>query len=252
MPILATGFVALYQVTRLRLNGRFPSVNWCGRMSQPQLKTEPPQRSFATALWNVLAPAALLLVIAAATVGIAQVIVDNFATIKLWWFVLVALPVAWPLFVLRYHQRLIYGFIEIVIGSFTANQTYNAGALLGSTKLLTLAAAIYVIIRGLDNVDQGLKRFCQQFLVAEDAFILTYYWEVCAKGQFARRARRGIYRSMIRPIWRKNWEEFEQLTKWTNRTTWATPYWFARKNFMETFTNENIANISRIDKYTKR
>ena len=92
-------------------------------MEPSQSNNEPPPRSYGAALRDILVPVALLLLLAIATIGIARTIIENLPNIKLWWFLLVSLPAAWPLFALRYHQRFIYGFIEVVIGAYSPGST---------------------------------------------------------------------------------------------------------------------------------
>jgi hypothetical protein len=78
-------------------------------------------------------------------------------------FVAVVLIVAVGLFTLRYFQRRLYGSIEIIFGFFAAvyaaNELYVAATPYSQTKgAVASLAGIYIIIRGMDNWQQGARK----------------------------------------------------------------------------------------------
>lgn len=194
-------------------------------------------------LVDVLRPLLWLSVIALAVVLAGRLLINAYPAIEPWWFALVALPAAWALFVLRVLQRSIYGFVEVVIGIFTVKYTYGLGALSEARTLVPLAAAIYVIIRGLDNIDQGLKQYCATFLNPGDAFVLTFYWEVGVKGRFlSGKEQRSIYRKMVTPLIKELWIEFDQMGI---EPTAKTGYKWMRKHHALQFLNEGAIKLCR-------
>ena len=74
--------------------------------------------------------------------------------------VILLIPTIYVLFILRKKNINFYGRIEIAVGfatiiSIIYNPTENVAT--GVNDILKLLGGIYVIIRGLDNVEKGLK-----------------------------------------------------------------------------------------------
>jgi hypothetical protein len=74
------------------------------------------------------------------------------------------------LFWLRRRHRVIYGFGEVLAGIFTLSQSYHIGRgaftsafaeafqpFQWQVVFLTTVAAVYIIVRGFDNIEQGWK-----------------------------------------------------------------------------------------------
>ncbi|OAF07199.1 hypothetical protein AYJ54_17890 [Bradyrhizobium centrolobii] len=193
------------------------------------------------------------MIIATAVVWAGRLLINAYPVIGLGWFALIALPVAWAFFILRVFQRSIYGFVEVVIGVFTVTNTYNIGFMSDPKTLLTLAAGIYVVVRGLDNIDQGLNHYCATFLNRDDAFACTFYWEVGVKGRFlSGKLKRGVYLKMVRPLFKQLWAEFEQLNCGTDKDAWETPYWWARKHHVLALMNERAVRLCRSERHLSR
>ncbi|WP_157083364.1 hypothetical protein [Bradyrhizobium manausense] len=217
------------------------------------------ERTTCDKLLDILWPLLWLLIIAIVVVLTSRLLINAYPTTEPYWFALFALPAAWALFVLRVFQRSIYGFAEVVIGIYTVIETFraavtsNTGVMSDTKTLLALVAAIYVVIRGLDNIDQGLKQYCATFLNPDDAFAFTFYWEVSVKGRFLnRRLKRGIYLRMVRPLFKKLWIEFEQMNRGTDKDAWETPYWWARKHYVLALLSERAVNLCRPQKHLSR
>ena len=67
------------------------------------------------------------------------------------------------LYWLRGYKPFIYGTVEVVVGSVTmwaGFHTENAGLLL---RCLGLAGGIYIVVRGLDNMDKALPESWRAF-----------------------------------------------------------------------------------------
>ena len=67
-----------------------------------------------------------------------------------------ALAIGFGLWIFRKVQRASYGVAEILFGICAAAANAWAPGDSALANALTLAASIYVVVRGLDNVDQGL------------------------------------------------------------------------------------------------
>lgn len=157
----------------------------------------------------LLTTAGMMLALLAGVVGIAALV--QFAVLIYWsistfWFALVALPIAWGLFALRCSQRSFYGLVEVIVGIVTvlnafpgvkalweAVRSMGVGQATQSSPALAIVAAIYIIIRGLDNIDQGLPAFRTSSLNPFDHDLLEFYWEVGAKLRWRRKKRIKIY-----------------------------------------------------------
>ena len=79
------------------------------------------------------------------------------------WLVGVSIAVGYLLYVFRTKRRTAYGITEIVVGITTvwfsaldASQGPNIG------HLVATLGGIYIIVRGLDNVDNGMDDFCRR------------------------------------------------------------------------------------------
>ncbi len=215
------------------------------------------KRTLPEAILSILRPLIWLLAIGLTVVWVARLLTSAY---PLWWFALIALPAAWILFVLRVFQRAIYGFVEIVIGIITVMNTYteavttNVNVMADTKILLTLAAGIYIVIRGLDNIDQGFKQWCATFLHPDDIFSFTFYWEVGVKGRFlSKKLKRDIYRKMVRPLFKQQWIEYDQISRSTNKNEAKTAYWWQRKHYAINFMNERAVRLCRgADKFHSR
>lgn len=165
-------------------------------------------------IWRVF-----LIVLAFFYIGcvILAIIVLSFQAIKFLspiviriWLPIVALPTAWLLFILRGRHRFIYGFVEIIIGvvaiangfsgvhAFVSLVSTGDGGITSSqlTPTLAIVGAIYIVIRGLDNMDQGMKAFVTSIINPFDPYASEFYWEVIVKGKFARHKRSIVYRKL--------------------------------------------------------
>jgi len=84
----------------------------------------------------------------------------------------IALPLGYIFFKIREKKRILYGYLEIGFGVFSAVFTVgdkNPGTSLGNANLVTyvvLFTSIYIIVRGFDNLQQGRKqtRECNRLL----------------------------------------------------------------------------------------
>jgi len=212
------------------------------------------QRTLLEKILGIVRPLFWLLVIALAVIWATRLLTSAY---RLWWFALIALPAAWVLYVLRVFQRAIYGFVEVVIGIITVMNTYtlavttNVDVMSDTRTLMTLAAGIYIVIRGLDNIDQGLRQWCATFLHPDDALSAIYYWEVGVKGRFlSRKLKRGIYLKMARPLFKEKWIEFEELNRGVDKAKHhATGYWWSRKYYALHFMNERAVKLCRVDRH---
>ncbi|MGR9462706.1 hypothetical protein [Rhizobium leguminosarum] len=82
--------------------------------------------------------------------------------------VLVAMVAGFTLFVLRELERAVYGFIELVFGIAIICFTFFYQTRVATPTLTTqeflftisqLGGCLYLVVRGLDNLGQGLKRY---------------------------------------------------------------------------------------------
>jgi hypothetical protein len=76
---------------------------------------------------------------------------------------LVTFIVGITLFVLRLRWRCLYGISEALVGIVVASQRYYTDALLAATPtpsvaLAILTAGVYLVVRGADNIHQGLTK----------------------------------------------------------------------------------------------
>ena len=204
------------------------------------------KRTFANIFLSILIPISILLIVGVITVIVLSVFLHAYLNIKVWWFAFAAIPAAWAFFILRVMQRSIYGFIEVVIGIFTIAHIYNTEDMNSTKTALAIAAAIYVIIRGLDNIDQGIKSFCSSFISQDDRFRFLFYWETIGKGGFIhRKIKRAVYLRMTRPKFKYYWKEFERINVGTDKKSWATPYWFARKHYVLALLDKPVVRLCR-------
>lgn len=77
-------------------------------------------------------------------------------TFPLWGLVVGAAVVGVSLFWFRSRYRLSYGVVEALFGLFTAARLANPSTY-DSTFILQLAAGLYIIVRGLDNIEKGIE-----------------------------------------------------------------------------------------------
>jgi hypothetical protein len=67
-------------------------------------------------------------------------------------------PIAVVLYWFRVHHRLQYGLTEILFGCILAvTALVRAGPSFAFSTLLQLLAALYVVVRGLDNISYGVR-----------------------------------------------------------------------------------------------
>jgi hypothetical protein len=62
-------------------------------------------------------------------------------------------------YAVRRVHRIFYGSVEILAGIVLAFYAISPALNLGAREVVTLAAAFYVIVRGLDNIGEGLKTY---------------------------------------------------------------------------------------------
>jgi hypothetical protein len=106
----------------------------------------------------------------------------NFASKEQQNYILVAVSVAYWLFVLRNKQRAIYGFFEVAVG---VAAVWSSTLTISSPNLsnaIAVLGGVYIIIRGLDNIDQGLEAFCRK-IPRPLGQILWGYWFLFMKWQ---------------------------------------------------------------------
>lgn len=101
---------------------------------------------------------AIIMLIAFILLFMYPLIIDyNFIKILLW---ILLLPIILYLFILRKEKRNLYGFIEIIIGAMTITSIIispTKGTYTGINDVLKIFGGIYIIIRGMDNFEKGLK-----------------------------------------------------------------------------------------------
>jgi hypothetical protein len=77
-----------------------------------------------------------------------------------WWFVPILLVLTWLLFVMRVKILLLYGALEIAVGiaviSSSIGQEAAKANQSGVVLIIAVLGGVYVIIRGLDNVDKSI------------------------------------------------------------------------------------------------
>jgi hypothetical protein len=75
-----------------------------------------------------------------------------------WWGIPYAIGLAFGLYVLRSKQRFIYGSIEVIVGIAAISTTiFGQSPSPGLALLVAVSSGIYIIVRGLDNIDNGLS-----------------------------------------------------------------------------------------------
>lgn len=106
----------------------------------------------------VMAAALVLLLIPILLGGIALELHDPLATLLSQpWSIIVTLAAGILFYRLRCSVPLIYGIAEIIVAAVTMWLAIVHSADLG-TKSLALVGAIYIMVRGLDNMDSGLPQ----------------------------------------------------------------------------------------------
>src|SRR4029077_14362157 len=93
------------------------------------------------------------------------------------WFVPVALIIAWLLYVLRERIRWLYAITEIIVGIAAIASYIGSGRPGGLTQLLTVFGGIYIVVRGLDNFNQGLPTLLY-FLPEGISGRIQRYWDL--------------------------------------------------------------------------
>lgn len=85
-------------------------------------------------------------------------------------FGIMALPLGYAFFKIREKRRLLYGYLEIGFGIFSAiftvgdKNNWEPLGNVGNTNLITFGvffASIYIIVRGFDNLQQGKKQIAE-------------------------------------------------------------------------------------------
>lgn len=77
-------------------------------------------------------------------------------TLPVWGLTASAALLGIALFWFRSRYRLSYGVIEVLFGLFTASRLANPSTF-DFTFILQLAAGLYIIVRGLDNIEKGIE-----------------------------------------------------------------------------------------------
>ncbi len=198
------------------------------------------KRLSKSVLWTSIA----LLLTAVLAAGLIQWGISNYPSIVKWWFLLAALPAAWGLFALRCWQRALYGLLEVIVGVLAVgNASPSAGRdPTNLTAALAVIAGVYIIIRGLDNIDQGLPAYKSAFLYPPDAWLLQFYWEIVAKGRIRKSQRARTYRRLVRPYLKPIAAEFEQIASPKDRPS-ATARGFQRKYYVMNFMDHRIREL---------
>jgi hypothetical protein len=111
--------------------------------------------------WLLILVAAVGLPLGAATIGLLWLLAQspNFTTPDLKsrvQYVGVVAILSLILYGVRSKARLLYGWIEIGVGCALAWPLTIDGAS-SYQRLITLAGCLYVMVRGLDNIEQGLR-----------------------------------------------------------------------------------------------
>jgi hypothetical protein len=97
------------------------------------------------------------------------------------WFVPVGLTMAWLLYVLRERLLPLYAMLEIVIGIAAVTASVRTGSTADRVPhLIAVFGGIYVIVRGLDNLNKGLPAL-QAALPYRVAIRLGQAWELIFK-----------------------------------------------------------------------
>jgi hypothetical protein len=74
-----------------------------------------------------------------------------------WWGIPYAIGLAFGLYILRSKQRFVYGSIEVIVGIAAISTTiFSQSSSPGLALLIAVSSGIYIIVRGLDNIDNGL------------------------------------------------------------------------------------------------
>lgn len=127
-------------------------------------------RAFSEAERSRLRPYTHSVAAAAALLGILISAIEIFDDLKdptittlmspeaFWWAAAAAICLYW----LRSIAATVYGSLEIGVGLMGLGIAANTPALTPPGQLFALMAAIYVIVRGLDNIDRGLAPSAQQ------------------------------------------------------------------------------------------
>lgn len=76
-------------------------------------------------------------------------------TVGIWGLSVGALIAGFILFSFRYHYLPFYGLVEVIFGCVTA--LLQNKIVYDATSLAAIAASIYIVVRGLDNIDKGLQ-----------------------------------------------------------------------------------------------
>jgi rRNA-processing protein FCF1 len=140
-------------------------INMAGLQSYLQEPRSAPQKELAnkaSSIWLYrtlwFGAWAILIGIFAICVGIVIINVAPLLTSLGWGSVGIALAGGYLLYLLRTHRRTWYGAVEIIVGVGTSIYlAYTETEILDPDRLFKLAAALYVIVRGLDNIERGLE-----------------------------------------------------------------------------------------------
>jgi hypothetical protein len=131
---------------------------------------------------------------------------------KLYVFAVLAFSILFFLF--RKHLRAEYGYLEVLVGLGLVSSYFPAEytklvetasqfsmAVEYRTKLLSLLGGIYVIVRGLDNIDQGVKQWDEKFAKQEESKQAAEAKGETIKVGLLQRAI-SYYRHWVRDRWR--------------------------------------------------
>jgi hypothetical protein len=90
--------------------------------------------------------------------GIGQLILwaNNF-----WWFIPIAVLTAWGLYLLRDRVRSAYGLTEVIAGIAAISTSVLSRAGTEAAHLIAVLGGIYIVVRGLDNIEQGMDALSQ-------------------------------------------------------------------------------------------
>jgi hypothetical protein len=119
-------------------------------------------REFGKELWTAIREHGPIIAAIAAIVFTMVVMIVVAIAIAIWlteqpWFIPIAILCAWGLFIFRNRARFWYGVLEAVVGVSVIYTSIANSSATGLTRLLTVIGGIYIVIRGFDNIDQGIS-----------------------------------------------------------------------------------------------
>lgn len=94
------------------------------------------------------------------------------------WFIPVSLVLAYVLYVLRTKVRYAYAVVEIIVGiaAICTSVTVSASSDIG--HLVAVLGGIYIVVRGLDNLDTGLATLHNKFPKTWRVWNYYFKWNV--------------------------------------------------------------------------